>query len=98
MNMQTKHQLLSYKMVSWVLMLRPIVIIIQPLPLGDVPVGHQEHMALAVDGEPHALEVLLLPAFPAMITITQNFRHCLFRPMCRLYSARRKRMLTAYGC
>ena len=65
--MRVNHKLISYKMVSWVLMLRPVVIIVQSLPLGDVPVGHQEHAALTIDSVPHALEVLLLPAFPAMI-------------------------------
>ena len=65
--MQVNYKLMSYKMVGWVLMFRPIVIIVQPLPLGDVPVGHQEHTALTIDSIPHTLEVLLLPAFPAMI-------------------------------
>lgn len=75
-------------MVSWVLVLVPVVIVVQPLPLGDVPVGHQETMALAVDGEPHALEVLLLPAFPAMVITTQIFQ-TLFRSMCKMHGGER---------
>jgi hypothetical protein len=55
----------SHKMVRGILVLRAIVIVVEPLPLGDVPVGHQQDPALAVDVIPHALEVLLLPPLPA---------------------------------
>jgi hypothetical protein len=48
-------------MVRRVLVLRAVVVVVEPLPLGDVPVGHQQHPALAGDVEAHALEVLLLP-------------------------------------
>jgi hypothetical protein len=72
MQVNNHQQVMSYKMVSWVLMLRPIVIIVEPLPLGDVPVGHQEHAALTVDGVPHALEVLLLPALPATMKLVSG--------------------------
>lgn len=61
-------------MVGWVLMLRSIVIVVQPLPLGDVPVRHQEHPALAADVEADALEILLLPAISASTTRYVSFR------------------------
>jgi hypothetical protein len=51
-------------MVRGILVLRAIVIVVEPLPLGDVPVRHQQHPGLTVDVVPHALEVLLLPPLP----------------------------------
>jgi hypothetical protein len=54
----------SHEMVRGVLVLRAIVVVVEPLPLGDVPVGQQQHPALAADGEPHALDVLLPPPLP----------------------------------
>jgi hypothetical protein len=58
-------------MVRGILVLRAIVIVVEPLPLGDVPVRHQQHPALAVDIIAHALEVLLLPPLPD----TNNRQH-----------------------
>ena len=48
-------------MVRRVLVLRAVVVVVEPLPLGDVPCGQQQHPALTGDVEAHALEVLLLP-------------------------------------
>ena len=45
-------------------MLRAVVVIVEPLPTGDVPVGHQQLPAVAAHVEPHALDVLLLPPLP----------------------------------
>lgn len=52
-------------MLSWVLMLVPIVVVIQPLAFWYVSVCNEKYPALPVDVEPHAFKVLLLSPFPA---------------------------------
>lgn len=51
----------SYKMLSWVFLLVSIVIVVQSLALAYVSRRNQQHPALSIHIEPHALHVLLLP-------------------------------------
>lgn len=53
------------EVMSRIFMLVPIIVIIEPLPLGNITSSNQKDPALAVHIVPHAFTVLLLFTIPA---------------------------------
>lgn len=51
-------------------MLISVIVIIQPLPLGNVPSSDQKDLAFTIYIVSHALEILLLPPVPAKVSTT----------------------------
>lgn len=49
-------------------MLISVIVIIQPLPLGNVPSSDQKDLAFTIYIVSHALKILLLPPVPAKVS------------------------------